>query len=197
MDFAHDENDEQTMFVARSRLPAGTLDLRVGEGFVNPLGFHDPTPTFSWKLPATGDVIAQKAFRVVAATSADKLPAAPDLWDSGRIESPQSTWLPYAGKPLAAGRISFEPDTDRGNKGPAGYGDIVAGRYETYRTMGVVGGPHRVVIEGYSGASPDEWRKRSPLFPPHITVVELPTETTSFDFDVPASPQPGRKRKDK
>ena len=25
--------------------------LSVGEGFVDPLGFHDSTPTFSWKLP--------------------------------------------------------------------------------------------------------------------------------------------------
>ena len=27
------------------------VDLRIGEGFVNPLGFHDATPSFSWKLP--------------------------------------------------------------------------------------------------------------------------------------------------
>ena len=25
--------------------------LSVGEGFVDPLGFHDSTPTFSWNLP--------------------------------------------------------------------------------------------------------------------------------------------------
>ena len=31
VDFAMDENDEQTMIVARSRLPAATLDLRVGD----------------------------------------------------------------------------------------------------------------------------------------------------------------------
>jgi hypothetical protein len=31
VDFAVDENDEQTLIVARSRLPAGTLDLRVGD----------------------------------------------------------------------------------------------------------------------------------------------------------------------
>jgi hypothetical protein len=41
-----------------------------------------------------------------------------------------------AGEPLALGRISFEPDTAQGNRGPGAYGDIVAGRYETYRTMG-------------------------------------------------------------
>jgi S1-C subfamily serine protease len=31
VDFAVDDNDEQTMIVARSRLPAGTLDLRTGD----------------------------------------------------------------------------------------------------------------------------------------------------------------------
>ncbi|HEX9208718.1 MAG TPA: trypsin-like peptidase domain-containing protein [Steroidobacteraceae bacterium] len=31
VDFAHDEDDEQTMVVARSRLPAGSLDLRSGD----------------------------------------------------------------------------------------------------------------------------------------------------------------------
>jgi serine protease Do len=34
VDFATDENDEQSMIVARSRLPPGTLDLRVGDEIV-------------------------------------------------------------------------------------------------------------------------------------------------------------------
>jgi serine protease Do len=34
VDFAVDVNDEQTMTVARSRLPAGTLDLRIGDEIV-------------------------------------------------------------------------------------------------------------------------------------------------------------------
>lgn len=94
----------------------------------------------------------------------------------------------YAGEPLAAGKISFEPDTDRGNKGPGGYGDIVAGRYRTYRTMGAVGGPHRVVIEGYSGTGPEQWRKRAPLFPAYVTTVDLPVDGAVVDFAVPAAP---------
>lgn len=93
----------------------------------------------------------------------------------------------YAGQPLPAGRISFEPDTEKGNKGPGGYGDIVAGRYSTYRTMGAVGGPHRVVIEGYSGTSPEQWKKRRPLFPAHVTTIDLPLERTTADFAVPAA----------
>jgi len=78
------------------------FDLRVGEDFVDPIGFHDATPVFSWKLPAAGGVTAQKACRIIAASSAGKLPDAPDLWDSGKIDSPQSAWFPYAGKALGS-----------------------------------------------------------------------------------------------
>lgn len=100
---------------------------------------------------------------------------------------PVSGSVTYAGSPLASGRISFEPDTSRANQGPGGYGDIVAGRYATYRTMGAVGGPHRVVIEGYSGDTPEQWSKRRPLFPPYITTVDLPTGKAEVDFAVPAA----------
>jgi S1-C subfamily serine protease len=40
VDFARDDNDEVTMIIARSRLPAGTLDLRVGDEV---LGHGAPT----------------------------------------------------------------------------------------------------------------------------------------------------------
>ena len=40
VDFARDDNDEVTMIIARSRLPAGTLDLRVGDEV---LGLGAPT----------------------------------------------------------------------------------------------------------------------------------------------------------
>lgn len=40
VDFARDDNDDLTMIVARSRLPTGTLDLRVGDEL---LGLGEPT----------------------------------------------------------------------------------------------------------------------------------------------------------
>jgi alpha-L-rhamnosidase len=82
-------------------LAAGPVrDLRVSEGFVNPIGFYDATPSFSWKLPE--GVRAQNAYRIVAASAADKLPDSADLWDSGKVSSAQSAWLAYAGKPLGS-----------------------------------------------------------------------------------------------
>ncbi|MBT3190999.1 MAG: family 78 glycoside hydrolase catalytic domain, partial [Verrucomicrobia bacterium] len=75
-------------------------DLRVGEGFREPVGFHDPTPSLSWNLP-TG-VRAQSAYRVVVATRPELLPDNADLWDSGKVDSDQSTLLPYGGTPVAS-----------------------------------------------------------------------------------------------
>ncbi len=69
--------------------------LVVGDGFVDPMGFHDSTPTFSWKLPE--GVKAQTAYRIETKGSEEK-------WDSGWVESDQSVFIPYGGKPLASRR---------------------------------------------------------------------------------------------
>jgi alpha-L-rhamnosidase len=68
-------------------LPLGALpassDLRVGEGFVDAqIGFHDPSPTLSWKLPAEAGVETQTAYRIISASHPGLLPDEPDLWDS-------------------------------------------------------------------------------------------------------------------
>jgi len=75
-------------------------ELTVGEGFTNPLGFHDPDPVFSWKLPVVAGLHSQNAYRIVAASRADLLPEKADLWDSGKVLSDQSIWIQYEGKPL-------------------------------------------------------------------------------------------------
>jgi len=77
--------------VANAYAGAPAYDLRVGEGFREPLGFHDPTPAFSWTLP-TG-VQKQSAYRIEAKDESV-------LWDSGWVESDQSVYVPYGGKPL-------------------------------------------------------------------------------------------------
>ena len=80
-------------------------ELRVGEGFREPLGFHDPTPVLSWNLPA--GVRGQSAYRVVVATRPELLPDNADLWDSGKVDSDQSTWVPYGGKAVASRQRAY------------------------------------------------------------------------------------------
>ena len=67
--------------------------LTVGEGFTNPLGFYEASPVFSWKLPI--GVERQTAYRIET-KSGDK------QWDSGWVESDQSTLVPYGGEPFTS-----------------------------------------------------------------------------------------------
>lgn len=78
-------------------LPAGATEvagsLTVGEGFKNPVGFHDATPFFSWKLPV--GVAQQTAYRI-------EVRGEEVLWDSGWVKSDQSVLVPYGGEALSS-----------------------------------------------------------------------------------------------
>ncbi|NBW95669.1 MAG: hypothetical protein EBR28_02800 [Planctomycetia bacterium] len=111
---------------------------------------------------------------------------------SARQEGPQrfavSGQITFDGKPVPAGRITLEPDTAAGNSGPAGYGNIIAGRFTTYPRMGAVAGPHVVRISGFDGVPAGEMVEGKPLFAEYMTKVELPAKAATVDFEVPRIP---------
>ena len=74
--------------------------LTVSEGFKNPIGFYNSNPTFSWKLPISKNIDAQSAYQIVVASSQTLLPNKPDLWDSKKQKSIQSTFINYQGSAL-------------------------------------------------------------------------------------------------
>ena len=76
------------------------FDLTISEGFRNPIGFHDQNPRFSWKLLQEGSVKSQLAYRFVVSTSPDQPHKNPDLWDSKKVLSDDSTFISYNGEPL-------------------------------------------------------------------------------------------------
>ncbi len=77
--------------------------LTVGESFRNPIGFHDATPVFSWKLSDGAE--KQMAYRI-------EVKGKDTLWDSGWVESDQSVFVPYGGEPLASRQqVSWRVDT--------------------------------------------------------------------------------------
>ena len=82
-------------------------DLTISEGFTNPLGFYDSSPTFSWKLPVSDDVSSQSAYQIVAASSPDLLSNNADLWNSEKQYTDQSVWVKYAGKDLQSRQKVF------------------------------------------------------------------------------------------
>ncbi len=78
------------------------VQLAISEGFENPIGFYDATPTFSWQLPIDATVKSQSAYQIVAASSPDLLPDNADLWDSKKQVTDQSIWVDYKGKALTS-----------------------------------------------------------------------------------------------
>jgi hypothetical protein len=96
----------------------------------------------------------------------------------------------FHGKPVPIGRIVFLPDKEKGNAGPTGYANIQDGAYDTRNHgKGTCGGPQTAVISGYDGKSVPgiEVNAGKPLFTEYRVNVDLPRETGSKDFDVPAS----------
>ena len=45
------------------------IDLIVSEGFINPIGFYNNTPNFSWQLPVSEKIKSQSAYQIVVASS--------------------------------------------------------------------------------------------------------------------------------
>lgn len=97
------------------------------------------------------------------------------------------------GVPIPNGMITFEPDFQKGNTGPQGIALIRDGRFDTSTQggRGIVGGPHRVRIEGYrSEAVPPELADPSApttvevLISNFETEVDFPQENTTHDFTI-------------
>ncbi len=108
----------------------------------------------------------------------------------------------FDGKPVGSGRITLVPDQQKGNPGPAGYAEIVAGKFDTRQSgRGTVGGPHTVQIDGYSDEmetsydedAEEEVTRAKVLFRGYEQSADLPTSRSTMDFDVPATAaRPGR-----
>src|SRR5216684_7101886 len=96
-------------------LPAKAASIRAAqlrcEYRLNPLGIDVTQPRLSWVLEAANPAargLKQSAYRVRVAASEQALSAGTgDLWDSGKVDSDQSTQIVYDGKPLGSGTRAF------------------------------------------------------------------------------------------
>ena len=97
----------------------------------------------------------------------------------------------FRGQPVPKGYMIFAPDGEKGNRGPGAKAGISDGNYATMENQGTVGGPHRVTINGYDGI-PYKMEDGNtnpigkPLFPQYETKFDLPKESSTHDFEVPA-----------
>ncbi|MEN6561123.1 MAG: family 78 glycoside hydrolase catalytic domain [Acidobacteriota bacterium] len=84
--------------------PSAPASLRC-EYLVNPVGVDTVNPRFFWIVDHAERGQAQSAYQVIVST--DPKAAAGDVWDSGKVASPKSTQVAFAGKPLASGQSYF------------------------------------------------------------------------------------------
>src|SRR5690606_7297038 len=69
------------------------------ENLVNPTGIDVEVTRFSWISKSEERGVTQSAYRILVASSKEKLEENKgDLWDSGKIASDQSLYIPYEGK---------------------------------------------------------------------------------------------------
>jgi len=70
------------------------------ENLVNPIGLDTRQPRFSWQLSAPDRGLQQTAYEIKVSTQAG---GKNEVWSSGKINSDQSLWVAYEGKPLQSG----------------------------------------------------------------------------------------------
>lgn len=74
----------------------------------NPVGLDRLQPRLSWVIDSKERGVLQSAYQVLVASSAEGLKRDQgDLWDSGKVNSSDSTQVAYVGKPLASGQTCF------------------------------------------------------------------------------------------
>ncbi len=96
------ENQSQT--VAEAEAPFA-LRVDFSDSIRPVLGHHECRPSLSWKLPAS--CLSQTACQIVVASNLQRLHEEPDIWDSGKVDSAQSTFLPWGAKPLSSRQHVF------------------------------------------------------------------------------------------
>ncbi len=120
------------------------------------------------------------AFLVVVATLAGCGNPGPNRYDlAGKIN--------WAGKPIPAGMLYFEPDLAAGVNGLQGYAVIEKGQYDTRKGgQGHSGGKSVIRIFAADGIPANEAPMGKPLFPEYSWNEELPTSNGTKDFEIPA-----------
>jgi alpha-L-rhamnosidase len=74
----------------------------------DPLGIDETRPGLTWTLQGEGRARAQSAYRILVASSRDKLRSGVgDMWDTGKVQSDKTAHVRYAGAPLQSNERYF------------------------------------------------------------------------------------------
>ena len=70
----------------------------------NPVGVAFEDISFGWQMKSTENGKSQSAYRIMVAETKEQLMEQDYLWDSGRVETAISAYIPYVGKRLEASK---------------------------------------------------------------------------------------------
>ena len=99
----------------------------------------------------------------------------------------------FAGKPVQAGQIAFQPAASVGEIAPSGYAKIENGAYHIPRDQGPITGEYQFRVSGFDVS---RIRKEGGevvdvpmLFPEFVTTVTIPCPENQFNIEVPSRSQ--------
>ena len=169
-----------------------------------PLAIGMREPRFSWEVPLTGRNRKQTAYHILVATSAELLePGKADLWDSGKVESRQSTHVDYAGRELRGNmdcywtvQIWDEKGEACGFRAPEIFGTALLGKSDWQAQWIGMGPAQEPVLDPYSihqddatsgglRLAEDDFRKMASDLKDYTPDTRAPHMRKAFTLDKP------------
>ena len=75
-------------------IPGVSVTNLTVENLKRPLGIDTAEPRFSWQITSERQDVRQTAYQIIVCDDLG------EVWNTGKVDSDQQLWLPYAGKPL-------------------------------------------------------------------------------------------------
>ena len=74
----------------------------------NPISLDTSEPRFGWELESDSKSALQTGYHILVASTVENLKEGKaDLWDSGKVNSGDSQWITYGGKPLTSNQRGY------------------------------------------------------------------------------------------
>ena len=93
------------LFICKISFAQVKVQQLLTESQSNPINIDAPVPGFSWKLDAGArHNVVQTAYEIKVTTYAYLKKGKHEVWNSGKVMSGQSVYVPYKGQPLISGK---------------------------------------------------------------------------------------------
>lgn len=107
----------------KKTLQINVTDLRT-ERLVNPMSIDTPTPRLGWRIETNTNDVKQTCFHLIVSSTPEKAQAFDgDLWEN-IVDTDQSQWISYQGKPLRSNTHCYWRVKVSTNKGDSDWSDV-------------------------------------------------------------------------